>query len=404
MKPLARNLLIASLGILAVVSGWRIVAHSRADAALDRGDVEAALAVLPTHPDALAARAEHQAAAGDLDAAANTAQSLARAAPLDGRAWRIQAQARAATGDTDQARELYAKAIALSPRDLPARAWLADDLLARGQYSQALVHIDRLLDTAPQTRGPLLEVLVQLSADPDFADALVPVLARPPQWRGAYLQRLQRAPDTQVAAGMMAALAAEGGLSRAEDAAWVDELMRRGQWGQAYAHWAGSLRPGARLSPVFNPDFELSPSGSGFDWRIRPLPGQTVSIEHGVAGAQGAVAALEFRRRPAAVAGLEQALLLAPGQHTLKVRQRTDQLRSDAGLEWIVACSDGRVLGRSERFGGSADWHTLNTPVQVPEDCPGQWLRLRNPAPTERTRVTEGRLWIDRAWIVRDDA
>ena len=86
------------------------------------------------------------------------------------------------------------------------------------------------------------------------------------------------------------------------------------------------------------------------------------------------------------------------------MRQRTDGLRSDAGLEWIVACSDGRVLGRSERFGGSADWHTLNTPVQVPEDCPGQWLRLRNPAPTERTRVTEGRLWIDRAWIVRDDA
>ena len=36
MKPLARNLLIASLGILAVVSGWRIVAHSRADAALYR--------------------------------------------------------------------------------------------------------------------------------------------------------------------------------------------------------------------------------------------------------------------------------------------------------------------------------------------------------------------------------
>ena len=188
------------------------------------------------------------------------------------------------------------------------------------------------------------------------------------------------------------------------DAAWVDELMRRGQWGQAYAHWAGSLRPGARLSPVFNPDFELPPSNSGFDWRIRPLPGQTVSIEHGVAGAQGAVAALEFRRRPAAVAGLEQALLLAPGQHTLKVRQRTDQLRSDAGLEWIVACGDGRVLGRSERFGGSADWHTLSAPVQVPTDCPGQWLRLRNPAPTERTRVTEGRLWIDRAWIVRDDA
>ena len=104
MKPLARNLLIASLGILAVVSGWRIVAHSRADAALDRGDAEAALALLPTHPDALADRAERQAAAGELDAAANTAQSLARAAPLDGRAWRIQAQARAAASSASPAR------------------------------------------------------------------------------------------------------------------------------------------------------------------------------------------------------------------------------------------------------------------------------------------------------------
>ena len=395
MKTPARLLLVAALAAVAMYSGARIVAHTRADAALAAGDADDALVRLSTHPGALAARAERQAAAGDLDAAVATAQALAAAAPLDGRAWRIQAQARAAAGDTDQARELYARAIALSPRDLPARAWLADDLLAHGQYAQALVHIDRLLDTAPHSRGPLLAVLVQLSANPDFADVLVPLLARPPGWRGAYLRQLQRTADPQVATHIMASLGAIDGLSPAEDAAWVEELMRRGQWGQAYAHWAGTLPAGARLTPVFNGGFEHPPTGTGFDWRLPALPGQTVTVESGVAGADGAVARIEFRGRPAAKAGLEQALLLAPGSHQLQVR-----LRSDNRLEWIVACAgSNKVLGTSARISGTSGWHIVTAPLQVPADCPGQWLRLRNPAPTQRSQLTEGRIWIDQVQV-----
>ena len=103
MRPATHLLLVGALGALALYSGWRVVAHTRADAALARGDAEAALAQLPAHPDALATVAERQAAAGDLAAAAITAQALAKAAPLDGRAWRVLAQARAAAGDTDPA-------------------------------------------------------------------------------------------------------------------------------------------------------------------------------------------------------------------------------------------------------------------------------------------------------------
>lgn len=390
--PALRLLLVGSLGALALYSSWRIVIHTQADAALAKGDVDGALVRLPEHPGALAALAERQAAAGDLEAASRTAHALAAAAPLDGRAWRILAQARAAAGDTGQARQLYAKAIALSPRDVPARAWLADDLLAQGQYAEALVHLDRLLDTAPQTRPALLAALVQLSVDPAFVDALVPLLARQPTWRSAYLQQLQSAPDPQTAAVVMGALAGEGGLARAEEAAWIDQLIRRGQWGQAYAHWAGSLASGARLSPVFNGSFDTPPTGIGFDWRVRQLPGQTVIVDPAGAGAS-----FEFRGRPAPLAGLEQAMLLAPGGHELQVRLRTENLRSDGGLEWIVACSDGRVLGATPRLSGTSDWHTVTARVQVPADCPGQWLRLRNPAPTERSQWTEGRLWMDDA-------
>lgn len=395
MRSAGRLLLVGVLAALALYSGWRIVAHARADAALANGDAEAALARLPGHPDALAAVAERQAASGDLSAASVTARALAKAAPLDGRAWRILAQERAAAGDTGQARKLYTRAVALSPRDLPARVWLADDLLAQGRHAEALLHIDRLLDTAPQTRPALLGVLVQLSANTDFADALIPLLARPPGWRAAYLQQLQRTADPQTAASVMAALAAEGGLAPAEDAAWIDELMRRDQWGQAYAHWAGTLPVHARLTPVFNGGFDDPPTGIGFDWRLRAIPGQTVAIEPASDGASGPVAAFEFRGRPAPQAGLEQALLLPPGGHELQVRLRSDRLRSDGGLEWIVACSDGRVLGATPRIGGSSDWQTVTAAVQVPADCPGQWLRLRNPAPTQPTQWMEGRLWVD---------
>jgi len=399
VKPALRLPLLVGLATLAVWSGWRIVAHTRADAALAQGDVETALSRLPGHPGALAALAERQAAAGDLAAAARTAHVLIQAAPLEGRAWRILAQEQAAAGHTDQARELYAKAIALSPRDLPSRAWMADDLLAQGRYTEALVHIDRLLDTSPQTRPALLGVLVQLSADEEFVDALVPVLVRTPGWRQAYLRQLQTASDPQTAASVMAALGAEGGLTQSEHAAWIDELIRRGQWGQAYAHWAGTLPAGTRLSPVFNEDFSHPLSGIGFDWRVRTIPGQTIAIEPALAGAQGPVAALEFRGRPAPEVGLEQALLLAPGNHDLEVRLRTENLRSDGGLEWIVACADGRVLGTTPRITGSSEWHTLSGAIQVPADCPGQWLRLRNPAPTERAQWTEGRMWVDRVRV-----
>lgn len=399
MNRLLRIGLLTALGLAALYAGYRILAHTRADAALAAGDADAALQALPGHPDALQARAERQLRDGDPDAAAATARQLIAAAPLDGRPWRILAQIEAAAGRSDQAHAWFTRAVALSPREAGARAWLADELLAQGHYGPALDHIESILATAPRQRAALLGVLVQLSVDPDFVAALVPRLASHPDWRPAYLRELQRGAEPATTAAVMAALAADGGLDPAEDARWIDDLIGRGLWGQAYAHWASTLPPGATLATVFNNDFEQPPGGSGFDWRTPAIPGQTVTFE--AAGENGGQAALlEFRSRAAPRAGLEQALLLAPGRHRLQVRQRPDNLRSDTGLEWVLVCNDGRVLGRSPRFGGSSGWTTLEAELEVPDDCPGQWLRLHNPAPTARTQVTEGRLWIDRVRIV----
>lgn len=399
MRPLARAVLIAGLIVAAMYSGYRIVAHTAADAIAVEDPIRA-LRRIPDNPAALLAEAERELAAGDAVAAAATAGRLAQAAPLEGGAWRILGQVEAAAGNPARARELFAKAVALSPRDVTARAWLADDLLVQGKYADALVHIDRIMTTSPRSQPALLGALAQLSANPAFLEALTPLLARRPGWRAAYLRELQRSAAPDVTALVMAALARDGGLDPAEDARWIDDLMRRGQWGQAYAHWAGTLAADAVLSPVFNDGFDTVPSGTGFDWRTQRIPGQTVTFESGVPGASGRAAALEFRGRPAPRIGLEQALLLAPGSYELQARVRAENLRSDGGLEWVVACADGRrILGRSPPIAGSFGWKTVAMQVEIPPDCPGQWLRLRNPAPTERLRWTEGRLWVDHVRI-----
>ncbi|WP_155953091.1 tetratricopeptide repeat protein [Pseudoxanthomonas suwonensis] len=394
MKPLPRKLLVGALALAALFSGYRIVQHSLADAhALD--DPARALQHIRDHPIALFGLADRQRLEGQLDAAAAAANTLVRVAPLEGRAWRVLAQVEVEKGHRDQARPLFIRAVELNPRDVPARAWLADDLLARGEHALALDHIARILGTSASSRKPMLDVLVKLSVDPAFVDALVPVLATHPDWRPYYLRELQRQADPDTTSAVMAALDTGGGLEPTESARWVDTLIRSGHWGKAYAHWAGTLQEGAVFSPVFNGDFEHTPSGTGFDWRTPRIPGLTVTFEPAPSGATGNVAAIEFRGRPTPRGGLEQALLLAPGRYELQVRLRTQGLRTDQGLEWVVACADRRVLGRTDRFKGTSDWVTLTAPVTVPTDCAGQWLRLVNPAPTTRAQWTEGQLWID---------
>ena len=93
--------------------------------------------------------------------------------------------------------------------------------------------------------------------------------------------------------------------------------------------------------------------------------------------------------------GLEVPLLLAPGEHVLRLRARSAGLRSDQGLEWRLVCSDGRTrIASGARMRGARDWVDLELPFTVPEGegCEGQWLRLVNPAPRGVAQTLRGEL------------
>jgi hypothetical protein len=397
-----RGLLLAALLLGCLFAGWRIVELKQADAALASDDIATALRWRPDHAEALLRQAEAQFAANDPTAAAATARRLLQAAPMDGRGYRVLAQVEAAQGRKDQARRLYRIAARRAPRDLPARAWLAQDALERNDPADALVQIDAVLTLSPRTGATVFPVLAKLAADPGFADALAHVLQRGPAWRPGMLAALQQAKpeDRDAADQVLGALQRKGGFSGEETAAWIEALLREGRWGQAHARWASPFIAGGKPLPLlFNGDFAQAPSGTGFDWRLPPTPGVIVTFEPD----QGRGRALHARFLGRRVAGafLEHRLLLAPGQYRFRHRLRTDALRSDNGLGWQVACEgQATALAQGAPFPGTRAWHAVELDFTVPaQGCTGQWLRLGNAGATRAGQLVNGDLWLAAAVV-----
>ena len=395
MTTARRWLLSAVVVGLGVFSAYRIVAVTQADrwASKDPGH---ALQWMPRHPQALLALAEQQLEQGRTTEAQATARRLLAAEPLQGQGFRVLAQAAAQQGDAAQALSLYRIAARRSPRDLRTAAWLTERFLLQGDNPAALAQIDVILRTSGYG-ATLLPLMVQLSADPAFAADLAKVLGSRPHWRPQMLAALQRADDTRAADSVMDTLRREGGLSEAEFDEWIAYLLRQERWGEAYSRWVGTLDlKGGTLPLVYNGDFEKPVTGRGFDWRQTRIPGVSTELVPD-RNAKGLSAHAAFRGRPVAQVNLEQLLLLAPGAYRFSVRMRADALRSDRGLEWNLACAEkAESLGNSERVEGTFGWRTVRMDVIVPvTGCGGQWLRLRNPAPSGSAQQVSGDIWFD---------
>lgn len=342
---------------------------------------------------------------GDAARATALARGVLEREPATGRAFGILARARGGDASDPAHRALLETAARRAPRDRGVRAGLAAQALQDGDFATAVDHLDALLTVAPDQRRELLELVATLAQDPGFADALADHLQQRPQHRAAILRTAASRGPGEAADRIHGALRARGGLSPAETARWLDGLLRDGRWGSAYAYWASAVdAPAGRLPVPWNGDFGHNPTGSGFDWRLRRTPGvvfDRIALEAG-----GHALRIRFLGRPVGRTGLEVPLLLAPGDHTLRLRVRTRDLRSDQGLAWTLACSDGRTrIGEGARVREAAGWTSLSLDFSVPaEGCEGQWLRLVNPAPRGVAQSLRGELQLTGVSIAPRDA
>ena len=402
MRPNARIGVLCALLFMVLVAGWRITRLMWADAALKRGDVDAALALLPADPDALLQRAGTQLAKKQPDAAEASARQLLMASPTDGRGYRVLAQVAELRGQHDVARRLFRIAARRAPRDLAAHAWLAQDALERGAPQEALLQIDHVLTLSPSAGASVFPVLVKLSADSRFADALAEVLRRPPTWRPAMLSALQRVQGEDKAAAdqVLSSLQRKGGFDADETHGWIQSLLNEGRWGEAYARWASPIAAAGKPLPLlFNGNFASEPGGDGFDWLFPVTPGVILEFEPGRGEAR--VLHARFLGRRVAGAFLKHRLLLPPGSYQFKARQRADALRSDLGLTWTVSCERaGAPLAVSDTLGGTQGWGAIAVAFTVPaRNCTGQWIRMGNAGVQDAGQLVSGDLWVEMAAI-----
>lgn len=398
MREAFRYGVLGAMVALLSFAGWRVFGQLQAER-LAAGEPERALAWRPHDPRALLVLAERQLAQGKPAPAQATARKLLRSEPLQGQAFRLLAEAASREGRQADALALYRIAARRAPRDMPARVWLTQYDLDHGNYPQALEQIDRILRMSPQRVLRIGPLLARLAQDPEFADALADALQANPPWRQGVLTALRdpQTGDRQAEGRVMQSLRARGGLSQEEYFAWLDSLIAQGRWGEAYARWAGvAVVPGETLPLVYNGDFARTPSGAGFDWRWRRVPGVLIAFEQ-VAGTRGTAAYLRFLDRQVADAGLEHPLLLQPGQYRLRMRMRAQGLRSALGLHWQVVCEGGAiVVAQGRGVDGSFGWRSDDSDLVIPpEGCLGQWLRLVNPVQAGAAQQVGGELWVD---------
>lgn len=392
-----RQLAMALVVGVVLLAGWRIYGQYRSEQAATV-DPQQALRWRSGSSVALLVLAEQQLTAGALQAAEISAKRVLENSPLRGQAFRILAAVAAKRGDQVRALRLYQVAVRRSPRDLPSRVWLAQYYLEQGKYPSALAQIDSLLRMSPQRAVSINPVMVQMAQEPAFADALAKVLATNPPWRDGTLAALRdpKIGNSGATGRVMQELQANGGLSQDEYRRWLDSLMAQGKWGEAYARWASLVvKAEGRLPLLYNGNFTQDPSDTGFDWRLKRVPGVLLEFVPDTDGA-GQVVHVNFLDRRIPEVGLTQALLLSPGRYQLSLRQRASTLRSELGLQWQITCAGAAgVVARSDAVQGSFAWNTLDIPVEIPQqDCQGQWLRLVNPVPAGAAQGVSGELWL----------
>lgn len=325
------------------------------------------------------------------------AERLSRA-PLDGDAFADLAVAMRALPDQNAVLEMHEIASRRDPRDLRIRAWLVNHFLRVGAYPAALEHLDVILRLSPEIRPTLTQMMAGWADDQSFAAALAAQLRHEPIWLNAMLTAFRHDVTSPGASAVFLALRDSGDLNEAQTSYWLDALMSAGRWDEARRYWASGLPrdAGEPVPLVYNGSFEQPSSQQGFDWRTGRQKGSYTEFE-ATEGSDGQAAHMVFSGRPVDLADIEQALAMAAGDYVLSMRLRAVALRSDQGLRWIVIChGQSRPIAQGGAIEGTFEWRPAQLTFSVPESgCPGQWLRLDNPAPQGSASSVSGDLWVD---------
>lgn len=403
-RPDARGIFVLRTLIVLLLAflGWRAFTLGMADASATSAPMEA-LQWRSDQPAALFTLSEQQVKNPETHISArDNAQRSLRTYPFNGRAYRVLAQITEAEKNPALAYELFQKAEAYSPRDLETRAALLNHALLGGRIESAVYQLDMLLRLQPDLQAQLMPVIGELAAIPAAHDPLILALSKNPPWRLHSVKSLmvQEKAAERYAVFVDRLTQSEGGISDAEQQAWLVALNQGKQWSLAYLSWALNLPPEFQkeLGNIFNGSFENELLGSEFDWQFQPVPGASMdrSFRQGVKGEKAL--RVQFGDRRVLFNHVRQTLVLTAGSYRFSGMGLTENLVNERGLVWEIQClGGGPNLAVSEPWqGNSKQWQPFTIDFEVPSaSCEAQSLTLKLPARVPAEQQVSGAIWFD---------
>lgn len=279
----------------------------------------------------------------------------------------------AVRNDALAARRWFEYSQALSRRDLRTQLWAIEDAVGRNSIPEALRHYDIALRTSRFAPDILFPILSSAIADPKIRHALVRTLAARPTWTTGFIgYAAVHGADPKASALLFRALPSTVPVSDAAKAEIIARLIAAKQFDAAWSYYT-SIRAGAARQQSRDPRFVANLEvATSFDWNAMEDGGGIGSIQRGNIGG---IATFEA---PQSTGGtvLRQAQMLPQGTYRLEGHASGIEQVPDARPYWSLTCVDGRQLGQVALPNSSEAQGRFAGVVQVPANCPLQYLSL----------------------------
>jgi hypothetical protein len=393
MRSLGRLLLClaACAGIFAIL----VIASSRQ---LEQTSPQLAFRLYPLNADALLAWGVEALGdtANDAPPGPGEIESSARAAiPLnagDARIYSLIGEIMRRHGQKPAAYAMFDHALLLAKTEIHALQWSIQRAVEERDYREVTSRLDVLFRRWPERIGPLAAALPVVYSNADGYSLLLSQISANPPWRWRLIAALSAdsVEDPGFAARLLQDMAAGGSPpTAAETARVLSSLFKHQQYDLAYQTFLLTLGPTERdLSGfIFDGAFRQGPSARMFDWTVRQQPGVTLSLASNSDTDQdppGNGLSIEFGDTPVLGVGIEQTLLLPPGDYRIEFQASAYAAKLPKGLMWGIKCrnSNGQLLNLDVPEGDYKD-RVVDAVFSVPKDCPVQLIGLRTNAIAE---------------------
>jgi tetratricopeptide (TPR) repeat protein len=368
------------------------------DFAARAGDLraaDAAVSLAPADPEAVYARANILADAGEYAEAACAYEQSIALRPRDYVLWVELGRAREESGDADGALAALRESARLAPSYARPRWQLGNALLRAGLRAEAYEELRRAAESDPRLYPNFVQTLWQAS-DKDPRSLVRDARPRTAEQTLAVVRLLVK----EGAAGAGLKALRDSGASLTDDArrTLVADLFGASAFAEAYDVWSEGKPPGA----FYDGGFEATTRADeeGFGWRFaRDSQGLRLSLDSDSPREGSRSLKVEYAgASDPNLAAVSQLIPTEPGaRYRLTFSERAKEIVT-GGLPFVEVVSAGKegvVLASLPPFAATSEWRDFSVEFAAPRGASAVRVTLKRKPCTSSPCPAFGSLWLD---------